>query len=197
MRKRRIAIFASGNGSNFEALAKACAEGKIDAEVAFCLTDNPGAYVVERAKRLGVPAIELSPKAFPTKKDYEEAIVKRLKEDNVDFIFLAGYMRIVGKVLLEVYRGAIVNIHPSLLPAFPGLDAIGQAMDYGVKVYGVTIHYVDETLDGGKIIAQKALEYYGDDREVLEPQIHALEHELYVAVAADLVKNLSPRFGDI
>lgn len=194
--KKRIAIFASGNGSNFEALAKACLDGRIDADPAFCLTDHPGAYVVERARRLGVTAIELSPKAFASKREYEEEVLRNLESANVDFIFLAGYMRIVGEVLLKAYKGRIINIHPSLLPAFPGLDAIGQAMDYGVKVYGVTIHFVDETLDGGKIIDQAAIHYEGDSRDELEPKIHELEHKLYIETAARIVREFPQRAND-
>lgn len=186
---RKIAIFASGNGTNFEALAKGCLSGEIDASVAFCLTDKPGAYVVERARRLNIPVYEISPKDFPDKKHYEERVLQLLEEHGVEMIFLAGYMRIIGNVLLEAYPHAIINIHPSLLPAFPGLDAIGQAMEYGVKVFGVTIHYVDESLDGGKIIAQKAFNYDGNDRNELEPMVHSLEHRLYVETAAKLVSD--------
>lgn len=189
----RIAVFASGNGSNFEALAKGCIAGDIQADMALCITDRPGAYVTERARNLNVPFKEISPKAFPSKKEYEEHLLQLLDESKIDFIFLAGYMRIVGPTLLEAYKNAIINIHPSLLPAFPGVDAIGQALEYGVKIYGVTIHFVDETLDGGKIIDQESLHYDGNDREVLEPMIHSLEHKLYVKTAARLVKQLPSR----
>lgn len=193
--KKRIAIFASGNGTNFEALAQACADGKIDAEVSLCVTDRPGAYVVERARRLGVPVLEISPKTFSTKKEYEEAILNNLIETKTDHIFLAGYMRIIGEVLLNAYRNNIINIHPSLLPSFPGVDAIGQALDYGVKVFGVTIHFVDETLDGGKIIEQGSLHYEENSRDELEPMIHDLEHELYIKTASRLVKELPGKYA--
>ncbi len=155
--KKRIAIFASGNGSNFEAIAKACAEGRIDAEVVLCVTDKPGAYVVTRAARFGVPVVEFRPKDFASKAEFETMLLGHLREKGVDLICLAGYMRIIGDVLLNAYEGRIINIHPSLLPAFQGADAIGQAMKYGVKVYGISIHFVDQTLDGGKIIAQTAI----------------------------------------
>ena len=184
---KKIAVFASGNGSNFEALAKGCQRGDIRAEIVLCVTDHPGAYVTERAKKFGVPVLELRQKDFPGKEEYEKAILSMLEEKEVELICLAGYMRIVGKVLLEAFPNRILNIHPSLLPAFPGVDAIGQAMNYGVKVYGVTIHYVDETLDGGKIIAQRALDYDGKDRDELESMIHAMEHVLYVETVAKLV----------
>ena len=190
MDKKRIAIFASGNGSNFEALAKACADGRIDGEVVLGVTDRPGSYVTERAARLGIPMIEFRPKEYASKAEFETMLLQHLREKKVDIICLAGYMRIIGDVLLEAYEGRIVNIHPSLLPAFQGADAIGQALAYGVKIYGVTVHYVDHTLDGGKIIMQAAVEYDGNDREELEPMIHAREHVLYPAAVQKLISSL-------
>lgn len=185
--KKKIAVFASGSGSNFEAIARACAKGRINAEVALCVCDRPGAYVCERAKMLDIPVLEIHPKSYSSKSEYENAILSELKRLNVEFIALAGYMRIIGPTLLKEYEGRIVNIHPSLLPAFPGVDAIGQAMSYGVKVYGVTVHFVDSTLDGGKIISQAAIPYEGDDREELEAMIHAREHVLYIRTLAQLL----------
>lgn len=184
--KIKIAVFASGNGSNFEAIAKACNEGRINAEVALCVSDHPGAYVAERARRMNIPVLELRPKSYPSKDEYEKEILSELKKMNVEFIALAGYMRIIGNVLLKAYENKIVNIHPSLLPAFPGVDAIGQALKYGVKVFGVTVHFVDQTLDGGKIISQAAIPYDGDNREELEAMIHAREHALYVSTLRTL-----------
>lgn len=180
-KKKRIAIFASGNGSNFEAIAQACLKNRINAEVALCVCDHPGAYVTERAKKLGIPVLELRPKSFSSKEEYERTILSELKKEEVEFIALAGYMRIIGPVLLKEYEQRIINIHPSLLPSFPGVDAIGQALKYGVKVFGVTVHYVDETLDGGEIISQAAIPYDGNDREELEAMIHAREHVLYIS----------------
>ena len=186
-KKKKIAIFASGSGSNFEAIAQACLKGRINADVALCVCDHPGAFVTERAKRLDIPVLELRPKNFSSKVEYEQTILKELKNSKVEFICLAGYMRIIGEVLLKEYEGRIVNIHPSLLPAFPGVDAIGQALDYGVKVFGVTVHYVDETLDGGKIISQAAIPYDGNEREELEKMIHAHEHVLYVSTLKNIL----------
>lgn len=183
---KRIAIFASGNGSNFQALAGACQRGEIPAETALCVCDHPGAYVAERARRLGIRVLEFRPKGYSSKKDYETMILEELKKENIDLICLAGYMRIVGETLLAAYPEKIINIHPSLLPSFPGVDAIGQALEYGVKVFGVTVHYVDSTLDGGKIISQTAINYNGTDRDVLENMIHSHEHALYI----ETVKNL-------
>lgn len=186
---KRIAIFASGNGSNFEALAAACEQGRINARTVLCVCDHPGAYVTERAKKKGIPTLELRPKSYASKEEYESVILEELKKEKVDFICLAGYMRIIGHTLLDEYAGRIINIHPSLLPAFPGVDAIGQALDYGVKVFGVTVHYVDQTLDGGKIISQAAIPYEGCDREELEAMVHAHEHALYVATVAKLAED--------
>ena len=185
--KKKIAIFASGSGSNFEAIAKACVAGRINAEVALCVCDHPGAYVTERAKRMEIPVLEIRQKSYPSKEEYEKVILQELRKRDVEFICLAGYMRIVGKVLLEAYPEKIVNIHPSLLPAFQGVDAIGQALDYGVKVFGVTVHYVDQTLDGGKIISQAAIPYDGSDRDELEAMVHAREHALYVSTLRSLL----------
>lgn len=188
--KKKIAIFASGSGTNFQALAKACKDGVIDAEIALCVVDKPGAYVCQRAAELGIETLLFVAKDYASKQEYEEMILAKLKEKDIDLICLAGYMKIVGETLLKAYPERIINIHPSLLPAFPGVDAIGQAMAYGVKVYGVTIHYVDSTLDGGKIIAQAAIPYEGYDRDILEPMIHAQEHLLYVDTVSKLVGKL-------
>ena len=186
-KKKKIAIFASGSGTNFEAIAKACEQGRINAEVALCVCDHPGAYVCERAKRMNIPVLELRPKSYASKAEYEKVILEALRKEGVEFIALAGYMRIIGDTLLNAFEGRIVNIHPSLLPAFPGVDAIGQAMKYGVKVYGVTVHFVDQTLDGGKIISQSAIPYDGDDREELEAMVHSHEHSLYVSTLKSLL----------
>ena len=185
---KTIAVFASGNGSNFEALAAACADGRIAARIALMVCDKPGAFVNERAARYGIPTFTFNPKEYPSKADYEREIVRRLRAERVELICLAGYMRIVGDVLLEAYGGRIVNIHPSLLPAFRGAHAIEQALEYGVKVFGVTIHYVDATLDGGKIVSQRAFGYDGDDIAELEARIHAVEYPLYIETINKLLK---------
>ena len=190
---KRIAVFASGNGSNFEAIAEACRKKEIAGEVVLCVCDHPGAYVTERARRHGVRTLEFRAKSYASKKEYETMILEELKKENIDLICLAGYMRIVGETLLGSYRQRILNIHPSLLPAFPGVDAIGQALEYGVKVFGVTVHYVDETLDGGKIIAQAAIPYEGKDRDVIEAMVHAHEHALYVEAINRVLSELETK----
>lgn len=187
MRKARLAVFASGSGSNYEAIAKACSEGVIDAEVVLLVCDKPGAYVLERAKRYGTECFAFNPKEYGSREVYETVLATMLDERDVDFVCLAGYMRIVGKVLLERYECRIVNIHPSLLPSFKGAHAIQDAVDYGVKLFGVTTHFVDETLDGGRIIDQAGVVYEGSDIEELTNIIHGIEHKLYVKTINKLI----------
>lgn len=187
---KKIAIFASGNGSNFEALAHACHTGDIDANVVALVCDKPDAYVIQRAKKYPhIDVIVIDPKEYKTKSAYEEAIVNRLSIHQINLICLAGYMRICGPVLLSHYRERIINIHPSLLPAFKGAHAIRDAFKYGVKVYGVTIHQVDESLDGGRIIAQTPVIYEGSDIDQLEEMIHRAEHQLYVQTVNKLLNH--------
>lgn len=186
---KNIAVFASGNGSNFEALARGCADGSIPARIAALVVDKPGAYVLQRAKAFdGIQEIVLSPKDFPSKREFEAEIVRGLSPLGIDLICLAGYMRIVGPELLGAYEGRIINIHPSLLPSFKGAHAIRDAFDFGVKVFGVTIHHVDATLDGGKIISQAAVPYAGNDIDELEAMIHRTEHRLYVSTVASMLE---------
>ncbi|BFK45145.1 phosphoribosylglycinamide formyltransferase [Alistipes sp.] len=185
---RRLAVFASGSGTNFEAIVTACEQGVLDAEVVLMVCDKPGAKVVERAAEHGVGAFVFAPKQYASKADYEREIVARLDTEGVELVCLAGYMRIVGDVLLGAYGGRIINIHPSLLPAFRGAHAIEQALEYGVKVFGVTIHYVDAELDGGRIIAQRAFPYEGNDIEELEQMIHAVEYPLYIETIGKLIR---------
>ncbi|PWA10324.1 phosphoribosylglycinamide formyltransferase [Pueribacillus theae] len=183
----KLAVFASGSGSNFQAIVNAMAQGELPAVCALLVCDKPGAKVIERAKKAGVPAFVAEPKNFENKAAYEQAILEKLKESGVEFIALAGYMRLIGPVLLQAYEGKIVNIHPSLLPSFPGLDAVGQAVDAGVKVTGVTIHYVDSGMDTGPIIAQKAVDIdEGDTKDSVMRKVHAIEHQLYPQTLAKL-----------
>ena len=187
---KRLSVFASGSGTNFEAIASACRDGVLDAEVALLVCDRPEAMVMERAGRFGVPSFAFRPKSYPSKADYEKEIVARLDRAGIDLVCLAGYMRIVGPELLSAYGGRIINIHPALLPSFKGAHAIRDEFEYGVKVFGVTNHYVDETLDGGRIIAQRAFEYYGDDIDEVEARTHETEHELYVETIDRLLRTI-------
>ena len=182
---KNIAIFASGSGTNFEALVQACENGQIDGKVVLMVCDKKDAYVNERAKNHNVPAFIFRPK------EYEELIVEKLEEYHVDFICLAGYMRICGYVLLKKYEGRIINIHPALLPSFKGAHGIEDAFNYGVKVFGVTIHYVDAGMDSGKIIEQRAFHYTeGETVDEVEARIHKIEHEMYPEVVAKLIKEI-------
>lgn len=190
---KKIAVFASGSGSNFEAIVKAYQRGELNAVPSVCVCDRPGAYVTERARRLGVPVIVASPKDFDSKGAYEAFISEKLRELEIDLICLAGYMRIIGPTLLEQFPDRIINIHPSLLPSFKGAHAIRDAFEYGVKVFGVTIHYVDETLDGGKIISQAGFPYEGNNIDELETRIHAVEHELYPKTINQVASRLGHR----
>ncbi|MEG2239478.1 MAG: phosphoribosylglycinamide formyltransferase [Alistipes sp.] len=185
---RRLAVFASGTGSNFEAIVAACESGEVGAQVVLMVCDQPKAQVVERAARHGVETFVFDPKTYASKADFEREIVRRLDEKAVELVCLAGYMRIIGEVLLSGYEGRILNIHPSLLPAFKGAHAIEQAFEYGVKVYGVTIHQVDSSLDGGRIVAQRAFNYEGDDLDEVEAMIHAVEHQLYIETIQKIIK---------
>lgn len=184
---KRLAVFASGRGTNFEAIVSACESGRLCAEVVLLVCDRPAAEVVARAEAHRVPCFAFNPKDYADKAGYEREIVARLQQSGVELICLAGYMRLLSEVLLTPYEGRIINIHPSLLPAFKGAHAIEQALAYGVKVYGVTIHYVDASLDGGRIIAQQAIPYEGSDIAELEARLHDIEHELYIKTINKLI----------
>lgn len=185
---KKLAVFASGSGSNYEAIASACADGRIDAEVVLLVCDKPGAFVLERAAKFGTPVMVSDPHEFASKAAFETPIADRLDALGVDLVCLAGYMRIVGDVLLKRYGGRIINIHPSLLPAFKGAHAVEQAVEYGVKVYGITIHWVDETLDGGRIIAQRAFDYDGNDPAEVHRLGQVIEHQLYIDTINRILK---------
>ncbi|WP_068676901.1 phosphoribosylglycinamide formyltransferase [Oceanobacillus sp. Castelsardo] len=186
MSKRNAAIFASGTGSNFEAIMEA---GDLSCDIVLLICDKPKATVIQKAEKYQVPTFVFNPKDYGSKEEYEKVLVEKLKEANISWIFLAGYMRIVGSVLLQAYEGRIVNIHPSLLPDFPGKDAIDQAYHAGVKTTGVTVHYIDSGIDTGPIIAQEKVEVEENETlESLEEKIHHVEHQLYPRVIREIVK---------
>ena len=178
--KHKIAVFASGHGSNFEAIARAAQAEEIPADVVLLVCDKAEARACLIAEQMNIPSFVFSAKEYASKAEYEAAIVERCREAGVELICLAGYMRIVGETLLNAYSGKIINLHPALLPSFKGAKAIEQAFEYGVKIFGATIHYVDESLDGGKIIAQRAVEYDGDSLEEVTAMVHDVEHQLYI-----------------
>lgn len=180
----RIAVFASGNGSNFQALLEASRAGRLGGgEIVLLVCDKPNAFVAERARQADVETYLFRPKEYGRREDYEAEIAARLTELEIDLVVLAGYMRLLTPVLVSPYAGRMLNIHPSLLPAFPGTDAIGQAWNYGVKVTGVTVHLVDEGMDTGTIVAQEAVTVEaGEDVDSLTARIHQVEQRLYPQV---------------
>ncbi|MCJ1910239.1 phosphoribosylglycinamide formyltransferase [Planococcus ruber] len=184
--KPKMAVFASGNGSNFQAIADSIQRGELQAELALVVTDRPAAFVVERAEKLGVPSFAFLPSEYDSKQLYEEMLKEKLQSLGVEWIVLAGYMRLIGPVLLQAFENRIINIHPSVLPAFPGKDAIGQTLAAGAEFAGVTVHYVDAGMDTGKIIAQQSFAVEGRTREAVEKEIHEIEHQLYPATLQQL-----------
>lgn len=181
----RIAVFASGRGSNFQALVDAAAAGTLGGEISLLVCDKPQAAVVERARKAGIDSFLFQPKDYASREDYEREIAAELNKRGIHLIALAGYMRLLTSVLVEPYSGRMINIHPSLLPSFSGKDAIGQALKYGVKVTGITVHFVDGGMDTGPVIAQRAVEILdGDDETSLAQRIHAVEQQLYPEVVS-------------
>lgn len=190
----RIAVLASGNGSNFEVIAQAVKDKEIPAELVLLFSDHHDAYVLGRGKKFGVTCESFELKEFSDKKSYEAALLALLKKYDVELVVLAGYMRIIGKDLLAEFPNRIVNIHPALLPNFPGLHGIKDAYEAGVKETGVTIHYVDSGVDTGPIIAQGKVQVSENDSlSDLETKIHQVEHQLYPQVLADIVKEANSK----
>jgi phosphoribosylglycinamide formyltransferase-1 len=180
----RLGVLGSGKGSNFVAVAEAYRRGEVPAEVAIVLSDVADAGILARAKALGIPARHIAPGKFRTKLDEEAeaAYIAALREARVDLVVLAGFMRILKGEFLREFAGRVINIHPSLLPSFPGLEAWRQALDYGVKVTGVTVHFVDQGVDTGPIIAQQMVPVLDNDTaESLHARIQEAEHHLYPA----------------
>lgn len=186
--KTRLAIFASGTGSNYEAIDQAITAGNLDAEIVLLVCDRPGAKVIDKAAQNQLAQFIFNPKDYQDKHAFETEIVGKLRDHQVDWIVLAGYMRLVGPTLLNQYQRRMINIHPSLLPAFPGLDAVGQALDAGVKISGTTIHYVDSGMDTGEIIAQEPVRVEsGMTKEELQAEIQKIEHNLYPKTIQQLI----------
>jgi len=187
----RIGVLGSGKGSNFVAIADACAAGKIPATIALVLSDVETAGILSHARERKISARFIAPGKFRTKLDEEaeNAYIQALREANVDLIVLAGFMRVLKGDFLRAFEGRIVNIHPSLLPSFPGLEAWKQALEAGVKVTGCTVHFVDAGVDSGPIIGQQTVPVLDDDTtETLHQRIHAAEHELYPKCVAALAR---------
>jgi len=174
-----IAVLASGNGSNFEALAVSLNSGKINAKIKLLIVDQQSAPARARAKKLNINELFINPKEFPTSTAFEREIVTHLKQEKINLVILAGYMRIISPYLIGQFKNKIINIHPALLPAFKGKNAIKRAFVYQTKVSGVTIHFVDEKIDHGPIILQESLKIpENSSLEDFEAKIHTLEHKL-------------------
>jgi len=177
---RTLAVLASGQGTNFEALARASQRLELGGRIALLVTDRPDAPALERAPRYGIETLTLETGRFRTRIEDERPWIEALRQRGIEVLLLAGFMRRLHEPLLEAYADRILNIHPSLLPAFPGLDAIRRALEHGVKVTGCTVHLVDGTLDGGPILAQAAVDVREDDTlEGLASRVHEAEHRLY------------------
>jgi phosphoribosylglycinamide formyltransferase-1 len=176
----RLGVLASGSGSNLQSILDACAQKRIGAEVAAVICNVPGAKALERAQRAGVPALLLPHQEFKRREDYDARLVQELRRCGVELVCLAGFMRIVTRTLLEAYPQRVLNIHPSLLPAFPGMHAVRQALAAGVRVSGCTVHFVDEGTDSGPILVQAAVPVLdGDTEDSLAARILAQEHRCY------------------
>ncbi|SFQ97225.1 phosphoribosylglycinamide formyltransferase [Desulfoscipio geothermicus] len=180
MGDKNLGVLASGRGSNLQSIMDACAAGQIPARVAVVISDKKDAYALERARCAGIPAVHVDLSNFTCKAEYEKEIVNILQKHGVDLVCLAGYMRLVGYTLLAAYPNRVMNIHPALLPAFPGLHAQEQAWRYGVKYSGCTVHFVDEGMDTGPVIMQAVVPVYDDDTaDTLADRILEQEHRIY------------------
>lgn len=179
--KKRISVLASASGSNLQAILEAIDRGEIlDAEVVLVVSDRKEAYALERARQRNIPTKYLRAKDFTSREDFDREAVRCLKDVQTDLVVLAGFMRLITPVFLAAFQQTVLNIHPSLLPAFPGGHGVADALAYGVKVSGCTVHFVDEGMDTGPILLQEAVPVYDDDTvEVLHERIRQLEHKLY------------------
>lgn len=176
----QIGVLASGNGSNLQSLIDRCIDGTIPARVACVISNNAAAFALERARKHGIPALHLDHRLFSCREAYDEALVDALREHGVELVALAGFMRIITPVLIDAFPNAIMNIHPALLPSFPGLHPQQQAIKHGVKIAGCTVHFVDRGTDTGPIICQAAVPVMeGDTEETLSARILVEEHRCY------------------
>ena len=175
-----LGILASGRGSNFQSIIDEIEKGGLNAKIRLLIVDNPDAFAIERAGKHGIEFLVIRPKDCKTKDDFYLMIADELRKRDVELVVLAGFMRIVGKPLIDAFPDRIMNIHPALLPSFPGLHSQKQAVEYGVKISGCTVHFVDEGMDTGPIIIQAAVPVYHEDtEETLSERILKLEHKIY------------------
>jgi phosphoribosylglycinamide formyltransferase-1 len=184
-----LGVLVSGNGTNLQAILDATRDGSLDAHVKCVISNKADAMALERAARAGVPTLTIRHQAFDTREAFDRALVAALREHGAEWLVLAGFMRVLTPDLLRAFPGRVVNIHPSLLPSFPGAHAMRDALAHGVKVTGCTVHFVDEGVDSGPIIAQRAVEVLAnDDEHALAGRMHAAEHALLVAVLGDIAR---------
>jgi len=175
-----IGVLASGRGTNLQSIIEAVKEGKIEGRISIVISDNRDAFALKRAKQNNIETEYINFKSFKNRGDYDKKIVECLKEKDVDLVVLAGYMRIISPYFIKMYKNKIMNIHPALLPSFPGLHAQRQVIEYGVKISGCTVHFVEEGVDSGPIILQKAVEVKNNDtEELLAKRILKEEHQIY------------------
>jgi len=179
--RKRLAVLLSGRGSNFLAIQEACADGQLPAEVVVVVSNKEDAAGLEKARAHGIPAYSIEHKHYSTREAHEAEVIRVIDEHGAELVILAGYMRLLSPIFVGHYRNRITNIHPSLLPSFPGVDAQKQALEHGVKVAGCTVHLVDESLDGGPILVQRTVPVLDDDTpESLAARILGQEHAAYV-----------------
>ncbi len=189
---KRIAVFCSGQGTNLQAMIDAVRGKKLKARLALVVSDRPKAYALKRAQKGGIETAILQPRDYPSRKAYETSLLRLLKAHRIEAVVLAGFMRILSPHFVQAFHHRILNIHPALLPSFPGTDAVAEALRYGVRVTGVTVHLVDEGVDTGPIVLQESVPVRrGDTVRTLHERIHRVEHRLYPkAVALLLQKQL-------
>ena len=181
----KIAVLISGNGSNLEALISACKKNVINGTIDIIISNNPDAYGIERAKNHSINYKIIDNNRYETREDFDQALLEELKNSNPDLIVLAGFMRILTPLMIEAFKNKIINIHPSLLPKYPGLDTHNSVIKNGDLKHGVTIHYVNEVLDGGQIIAQGEISVNANETlEELKTRIHAIEHVMLPKVVS-------------
>lgn len=186
----KLAVLVSGRGTNLQAIIDHIDQGKLNARIAIIITNNPRAQALERGRKHAIKTTFLDPDRYPDKAEYDRALATKIKEHSVDLICLAGYMRILGQAFVRTFKGEIINIHPSLLPAFPGLNVQQKAIDRGVKFSGCTVHFVDEAVDAGPIILQAAVPVHADDNaETLTQRILEQEHIIYPKAIKMIVEN--------
>ena len=178
--KFKLAVLVSGRGSNLQAIIDSIEKNSLAAEISLILSNVPDAYALQRGKKHGLESVFLDPKSFSNRDDYEKQMIELLRSKSIDLVCLAGFMRILGKKFIEAFSGKIINIHPSLLPAFPGLNVQEKALEHGVKFSGCTVHFVNEEVDGGAIILQAAVPILDeDDAQSLSRRILEQEHIIY------------------